>query len=76
MTLDFSGAFYRPDAALTVMDTASPESRQGEGEEEAASALRLIAQETSPTSVDFSRKHATTYLYTNILAGRYVLRLH
>lgn len=36
----------------------------------------MISSETNPASVGYSRKQATTYLFTNIKAGPYEVRLH
>ena len=36
----------------------------------------MITEETSPTSIDYSRKFSTSYLFTNIHAGKYILKLH
>jgi hypothetical protein len=36
----------------------------------------MITEENSPTSIDYSRKFSTSYLFTNIHAGKYILKLH
>jgi len=76
LTLDYSAAFYRADLVLTVVAPSGHPERHRDAAGDEAAVLKLIATETTPTSIDFTRKHATTYLFTNIVAGKYEVSVH
>ena len=75
ITLDYSASFYPADITLTSASSIKRPDSAGLSEDEAAE-VQLISSETSPTSTSFSQKQATTYLFTNIVAGPYEVRLH
>lgn len=70
VTLDYSDSFFRTELALRAGsgDSASPTGANSESD--AAAAVDLM-QEVAPGTVDFSRKHATTYHFTDLAPGAY-----
>jgi len=76
ITLDYSDAFYRTEMSLKAASSASHNGQyqSGFGGEEVA-ALAEAQRDLAPTTADFSKKHSTTYLFTDIPAGKYELKL-
>ena len=69
LKVDYSETFYRPELILEA-----PVSGGDEGSE-TDQALRELAHVVPPTSVDFTKKMETVYLFVNIPAGTYRLKL-
>ena len=69
ITVDYSDGFFRPELALRSREQAEP---QHEDEDGAATDLLY---ELLPSSVDFSRKHSTTYHFTDLEVGNYFVKL-
>lgn len=71
VTLDYSSTIFKP--WLTIEgDTFTSDNKA----DKAAKLQALIAGETSPELVDFSRKDAVVYLFRNIHAGNYKFNIH
>lgn len=69
--MDYSGSFFRTDLEVTVEIPTSDSNS-----DEAVKAMNIVAAESSPALVDFSRKDATVYLFKNVHAGGYTFKLH
>ena len=74
ITLDYSDSFYRAETSLKAASGSGGDVEPGYDSEEAA-ALAEAQHSLVPASVDFSKKESTTYLFTNVPAGRYELKL-
>jgi hypothetical protein len=71
VVLDYSGSFYRPDLEVIVGEEGKPSS--GDSEQDAA--FKLVAGESTPEVVDFSRKDATVFLFKGMHSGHYTFKL-
>jgi len=82
ITDDFSSTFYVPEIKLraakleyTGHQQEAEDNLTGDASEEERRAMRHITEDTLPTTIDLSKKFATTLLFTNIAAGKYELIL-
>lgn len=71
VVIDYSGSFYRPDIDVILGEIKSDGKQHSEEEQ----AFELGAGETIPTVVDFSRKDATVYFFSNIHSGKYTFKI-
>lgn len=73
--LDYGNTFYRPEISLKSAVADQKESAENEKAEDAEDAKHESGSSILPASVDFNRKHATSYTFTNLAPGAYVLKL-
>lgn len=74
VTIDYSGSFFKTDLAITA--DSPNDGKQRTFGDEATEIMNIVAAETSPSLVDFSRKDSTTYLFKGIHSGSYIFKLH
>lgn len=70
ITLDNSGTFYRSELFLR---STSLDEVVGDSEEDRA--VRTEYENEEADHVDFSRKHSTTYYFSDLPSGTYVMKL-
>lgn len=70
ITLDNSGTFYRSELFLR---STSLDEEVGDSEEDRA--VRTEYENEEADHVDFSRKHSTTYYFSDLPSGTYVMKL-
>lgn len=68
ITLDNSGTFYRSELFLrsTSLDEVMGDSEEVMGESEELRAVRTEYENEEADHVDFSRKHSTTYYFSDL----------
>jgi hypothetical protein len=74
--LDYGNTFYRPEIILmsAAAEVDKKEESQNENAEDAEDAKHESGGAILPKSVDFSSKHVTSYTFTNMAPGMYVLK--
>ena len=70
ITLDNSGTFYRSELFLR---STSLDEETGDSEEDRA--VRTEYEDEQADHVDHSRKHSTTYYFSDLPSGTYVMKL-
>ena len=77
ITLDNSGTFYRSELFLrsTSLDEVMGDSEEEMGKSEELRAVRTEYENEEADHVDFSRKHSTTYYFSDLPSGTYVMKL-
>jgi len=76
--LDYSDAFYRAELTLRTVAGESARAQAASGQPKGSSDAADEADQrraVMPSSVDFSKKHAVAYLFTDIPGGAYELKL-
>jgi hypothetical protein len=74
--LDYSNTIFRTDLEVTAGSPNDGKDRSAWGDTAEEQAVNIVASETTPSLVDYSRKHATVYLFHNIHSGSYTFKLH
>lgn len=74
--MDYSDTLYMPGASLKPwVESTGPSDDQGGANEAEAAALAAAARAYGPSTVDSTRRGATTYFFTDVEAGSYKLEL-
>ena len=76
VVLDYSNTFFRADLEVMAGSPNDGKDRSSWGDSEEEAAVNIVASETTPALVDYSRKFATVYLFHNIHSGSYTFKLH
>lgn len=73
--MDYGNTFYRPEISLmSAAAEVDSKDSQNENAEDAEDAKHESGGAILPKSVDFSSKHVTSYTFTNMAPGMYVLK--
>ena len=73
--MDYGNTFYRPEISLmSAAAEVDSKDSQNENVEDAEDAKHESGGAILPKYVDFSSKHVTSYTFTNMAPGMYVLK--
>jgi hypothetical protein len=76
ITLDYSDAFYRPELSLRLGSASEGGDAQSSGGDEGErEAVAELTQSLSAATVELARKQSTTYIFADLSAGSYELRI-
>lgn len=74
VTVDHSDSFYRAEFSIKAVLVIPSDSSQGEDGEE-GEAFEETTLVRAPQSTDYSHKHSTSYYFSDIPQGQFVMKL-